>query len=1060
MAGLRDDALHRLGSLVVQDNAALGLLIDTRYRVTRRIARGGMGEVFLAEDTRLGRPVAMKILAQEMVGSALTRRFELEARTISRIEHPGIVPVHDLGALPDGRLYYTMKFISGRTLEEYLKEDVGRTRRLEILATTCDIVDHAHRHGVVHRDLKPANIMVDDQGQVYVLDWGIARVKQEFQKSPLDLGFGSDGFTRVGDVLGTLFYMAPEQARGEESIDRRTDVYSLGAILYEILTGTPPIRGRSLDTLLEAAKRAEPILPRELVPAVSAELEAICLRALAGKREARYDGAGDLGTDLRRFLGGDPVRAFRGGIGYRVRKRLSQHRLAAALAGVAVLVGGAAATYILADPTERQLRESRKQQVLQMREATEGYLAAALVLRREGKPAEMELFARKTEQACLAVIREQPALAEPHYRLGLMHRARLDWRRALAAQEQALIRDPNFVPARFERGRLLLRAYADRSALLRAQWVREESLRSSGRRGGLLPLEVPKGGFEDGEMQTLRRRALEDLQAVPTTSARALATLLRGEDSILLFERAVREDPTFEEAYEMLSRFSEDRGDWEGAVTWFSRGIARDRGFLPFHRKRAAARIHQGHFRSRTGADSVECYRAAVEELADGLSVDSGCPELWRLKGMALYYWGQGEIFAGRDPSSVFRRAIAALEQESRINAQDAEARSWRGMVGIAWAVDAEDRGGDPTTLYEGAIREFDAALLLDSGRGSHWCGRGLARINWADRLREIPRAGGPTPESLLAAALEDFRQALSLEASDPDARLWRGMAFSLAGMLEVEKGRDPSPRWKEAIEDLSEAVRLLRFPGQALLRRGTARSNLALYQGQHLQDPSQQYRLALEDFDASLKWNEKDFNTWRERGICLLNRGTHEWNTKRAPGPSFSEAVANLTRSIQLHSANPKGWLIRGNIRAAWLDYTIQTSTRRPEEIDLVDSLITACDEDFSQAIRLRPENPEAWWKRGHARAVSGANREAIEDFRKAAGLDPRSRDYLQKRIGESQMALEFARTSHERGEEHFQASRYREALSEFLKAVRNDAALRSVLDRKIEECRRRVGE
>jgi tetratricopeptide (TPR) repeat protein len=278
----------RLSRLVVEDNAVVGLRVDERYDVLRRLGSGGMGDVFLANDLRLDRPVAMKVLAQRAGG--WTRRFRDEARTTTRLDHPGIVPLYDLGSLPDGRLYYTMKYVDGRTLGEL---DEPRERLVEHLARACDAVQAAHDRGVLHRDLKPMNIMVDAAGAVYVLDWGIA---------------GALGAVD-GTVCGTRGFMSPEQAAAG-AVDARSDVFGLGAVLRDLLTGEP----------------------------ASPELKAICGKALRTNPGERYPTARAFAEDLRRHLRGESVSVCPPGVARRCVRALGRHRVWAGAAALALVL--------------------------------------------------------------------------------------------------------------------------------------------------------------------------------------------------------------------------------------------------------------------------------------------------------------------------------------------------------------------------------------------------------------------------------------------------------------------------------------------------------------------------------------------------------------------------------------------------------------------------------------------------------------------------------------------------------------------------------------------------
>src|SRR5690606_24303270 len=236
------------------------------------LGRGGMGTVYRARDVELGRDVALKVVSTPDAVDDVAERLRREARILARLEHPGIVPVHDAGVLADGRAFYAMKLVRGQRLDASVKPDMPLPERLRIFGRICEAVAFAHAHGVIHRDLKPSNIMVGAFGEVLVMGWGVARIAAEVGQGEdegegeggsgaegsarasgvvaAETSFGTDGdvaggsapaLTAHGVVLGTPGYMAPEQARGESGrVDRRADIYSLGAILYFLLTGRAP----------------------------------------------------------------------------------------------------------------------------------------------------------------------------------------------------------------------------------------------------------------------------------------------------------------------------------------------------------------------------------------------------------------------------------------------------------------------------------------------------------------------------------------------------------------------------------------------------------------------------------------------------------------------------------------------------------------------------------------------------------------------------------------------------------------------------------------------------
>jgi serine/threonine protein kinase len=356
-----------------------------RYQALGRVGQGGMGVVYKVRDRHLDRVVGMKVLRrrsrrpEDQPGSETRslQRFLEEARIASRLNHPGIVPVHELGCDEHGRVYFTMGFVEGQDLGRILREYAAgrgewtRERVLDVLLRVCEAVTHAHDHGVLHRDLKPSNVMVGSLGQAYVTDWGLARLRNERGTAEAVasdvVADGAGGSTpsvsevvpleedalvartRTGQALGTLAYMSPEQARGEhDRVGPTSDVYSLGAVLYEVLSLRRPYAHESErlgahDLLLHV--RAHPPDPIEQVaPEAPAELSAICRRAMRPDPGERYPSARELAADLRAYLEGRVVAAHRTDRLEKVAKWIRRNRaLAGALLGVFALAVGALA---------------------------------------------------------------------------------------------------------------------------------------------------------------------------------------------------------------------------------------------------------------------------------------------------------------------------------------------------------------------------------------------------------------------------------------------------------------------------------------------------------------------------------------------------------------------------------------------------------------------------------------------------------------------------------------------------------------------------------------------
>src|SRR5689334_453093 len=280
-------------------------LVGGRYELGELIGYGGMAEVHRGRDARLGRDVAIKVLRADLARDpAFLHRFRREAQAAAGLNHPSIVSVYDTGedVMADGASvpYIVMEYVSGRTLRDILKAQ-GRLpvrRALEIVADVCGALDFSHRNGIVHRDIKPANVMITEAGAVKVMDFGIARAVADNQAT----------VTQTANVIGTAQYLSPEQARGE-MVDARSDVYSTGCLLYELVTGAPPFQGDSPVAVAYQHVRENAAPPSSRVPGLPRALDSIVMKALAKNPLNRYQSAGEMRSDLLRALQDQPVAA-------------------------------------------------------------------------------------------------------------------------------------------------------------------------------------------------------------------------------------------------------------------------------------------------------------------------------------------------------------------------------------------------------------------------------------------------------------------------------------------------------------------------------------------------------------------------------------------------------------------------------------------------------------------------------------------------------------------------------------------------------------------------------
>jgi serine/threonine-protein kinase len=446
--------------LLTPDSGADALPTFGDYELIEEIARGGMGVVYRARQKSLNRIVALKrILAGRLASAEAVRRFRFEAELAANLDHPHVVPIYEVGE-HDGLPYFTMKLIEGGSLTQHAARFRGNAQSAaRLVATVARAVHHAHQHGLLHRDLKPANVLLDAQMQPHLTDFGLAR----------RLSGGPD-LTRSGTAVGTPSYMAPEQAAGA-AVTTAADVYSLGAILYELLTGQPPFRADHPLETLRQLREQEPTRPRALNPKVPRDLETICLKCLEKDPGRRYASAGDLADDLDRYLRGEPIRGRRvGAVGQLwrwCRRRPLPACLAASLvlsvvAGLGLVTGQwrrAEANFVRAEANFVRAEQERTRAEEQRARADEGFREAHRAVQdfytraSEGKLREIpgaQAIRKELLESALSYyerfLRERgqdttlrAELAEAHIYIGILSN-RLGWSaRALPACRQALV---------------------------------------------------------------------------------------------------------------------------------------------------------------------------------------------------------------------------------------------------------------------------------------------------------------------------------------------------------------------------------------------------------------------------------------------------------------------------------------------------------------------------------------------------------------------------------------------------------------------------------------------
>ncbi len=533
------------------------------YRVIERLGAGAMGVVYLAEQQRPRRLVALKVIRPDVISEDLIRRFELEADALARLKHQGIAQVYQSGVarLEDVDCpYFAMELVKGASLDQYAK-DLDRQAKARLLVLVCEAVAHAHHRGIVHRDLKPANILVDEDGRPKVLDFGVAR------------GIDADGDDEPADLAGTIAYMSPEQLSVDPDIDIRSDVFALGVIMYELFAGERPYRvsGMRLEEARTVVFDSRPKALREIDDSLKGDLNAIAARAIAFDREQRYESAGALAEDLRRWLNTRPVLARQQTSAYVLSRYAQRHRgFVAAVAAAGLLLIAAVVG------TSWQAVEATRERTLALEEAARAqavsdFLVNMLASADPERALGVDLTVRDlldTTAASLdsdladepiVEIAVQQAIANTYFGLGELEKAEVHARAAIQLADQQF----GMLDARTLETRRLLATvlvergeYAESESLIQevvAGYERIDPLEAEFARSDLARIKHESGYPEEAlRIWSLVRESITD--RLPPDHKKSLVVLHNYASALAGMSRFDEAEPLFLEVIERRTR--------------------------------------------------------------------------------------------------------------------------------------------------------------------------------------------------------------------------------------------------------------------------------------------------------------------------------------------------------------------------------------------------------------------------------------------------------------------------------------------------------------------------
>jgi serine/threonine-protein kinase len=1002
-----------------------------------------MGRVFKARDPRLNRLVALKLIRGD--DPDLIRRLVREAQAQARIAHDNICNVYEVGEV-GGHPYIAMQYIAGEPLRD-AKRWMTLEQKVEVTLKVAEALHAAHRTGLIHRDIKPANIMIerDAEGVIrpYVMDFGLAREVE------------GGGHTMTGTIEGTPAYMAPEQARGETSrLDRRTDVYSLGATLYELLGGRPPFHGASGLDILLALVNDEPEPVRKVDASVPADLETITMKCLEKDPSRRYDSAKALADDLRRYLDGEPIQARPAGLGYLIRKKAKKHKLvvaigAAALVSTAVL-GGAGVRARMTAAEQARLAQQLGQDVTEM----ETFLRIAYLLPLHDTRPERAAVRRR-----MAAIEEQMARVGPlgegpgRYALARGHMALHEHREALSELEKAWGSGYRSPDVAYAMGQVLGEIY--REGAEDARKIGDKTL-----------VDDRLKELEEAFLKPALRYLAESEGARGPSKAYVEGLIAfysrRHDEALLLAQRAFSESPWLYEAkklegdvYRAEGDLRKDRGEYREALGYYTKAgdafrTAADiaRSDAAIHDAESAMRFDAMGAEIPLGISPMPSFTKAIEASDRWLVAD---PENAKSNERRAYaYWriAHHALAVGEDPSAWLDKGLAEGREATRRDPKNAAA--WH-VLGIIYALRARfewRQGRDAWLTLDLAIKSHQSAVETDPSFAWGWNDLGNAIMLRA--IHEMAR--GQDPHASMRESVEVFGSAIRVSPRYAYPYSNTCYALSLLARYEISRGVDPRPTLELGAKPCRDSLEL--NPGLAI-NPALAQLVLAEYELKAEQDPRPTMARCAETLSRVLKLNPKDIEALVYTADIAEIEAEHLAAKGEDPGAALSKGSAAVQQIIDITTRESLAYLSRARLALVAARWAKRGGKDVTPHLDQAEA-------DLLRAAELEPGNAEihgaaaevylrraAWAGKERARRIADIER-GLAMIEKALSINTTMPRFIALK---GALHLEQARDEQRAPERRELARRAEESLD---KGIRENALLRSEFEPSLEEARR----